>query len=448
MMHYATAIEFLLSFADLERAGGIGRAGDTFDLRRMRALLAGLGNPERGRRTAHVAGSKGKGSTATMIEAILRAHGLRTGLFTSPHLHSYCERVALDGATIEEQAFADIVAELVPQAEAMTAQGMRPTTFELLTALSFVAFRAANVDAQVIEVGLGGRLDATNVLDDKDVCVITPIGLEHTDILGPDYRSIAAEKAGIVRAGIPMVMALQPAPAADAIRSGCAAAGAPLHEVAAECAVRRTRGGERQEFRLRTPVATYALELPLAGRHQMENAVVAVRAAELLAERAGFALQPAAVRTALASVRVPGRLEALGHRPRVLFDAAHTAESAGRLAEALRDDLGVRRAVIVIGLSSDKDPEKIARALAPVAGTVIATRSSHPRAADPATVARAFVEQGCEAIIDPAPESAFDAARALAGEDGVVLVTGSFYLVAVLRAILLGHGAHDVAIRA
>ncbi len=444
-MRYAAAIEYLLSFADLERAGGIGRAGDAFDLRRMRALLARLGQPERGRRTVHVAGSKGKGSTAIMTEAILRAHGLRTGLFTSPHLHSYCERVALDGAPIGEQAFADVVAELAPHATAMEAEGMRPTTFELMTALAFVTFRAANLDAQVIEVGLGGRLDATNVLDEKDVCVIAPIGLEHTDILGDDLRTIAAEKAGIVRAGVPVVMALQPEPAAEAIRAACAGAGAPLHEVAVECAAQRTKGGEQQEFRLRTPLATYALELPLAGRHQMENAVVAVRAAELLAERAGFALDPAAVRRALAGVRIPGRLEAIGQRPRVLFDAAHTAESARRLAEALRDDLGVKRAVIVIGVSSDKDMAKLARALAPLASTVIATRSTHPRAADPSAIARAFIDEGCDAIVDPHAESALDSARGIAGEGGIVLVTGSFYLVAELRAILLGLTRVDVA---
>lgn len=446
-MLYTSAIEYLLSFADLERAGGIGRAGDAFDLRRMRALLSRLSQPERGRRTVHVAGSKGKGSTAIMTEAILRAHGLRTGLFTSPHLHSYCERVALDGAPIGEQAFADVVAELAPHATAMEAEGMRPTTFELMTALAFVAFRAANAAAQVVEVGLGGRLDATNVLDEKDVCVVAPIGLEHTDILGDDLRTIAAEKAGIARTGVPVVMALQPEPAAEAIRAACASAGAPLHEVAVECAVQRTKGGEQQEFRLRTPLAAYALDLPLAGRHQMENAVVAVRAAELLAERAGFALDPAAVRSGLAGVRIPGRLEAIGQRPRVLFDAAHTAESARRLAEALRDDLGVRQAVVVIGVSSDKDMAKLARALAPLASTVIATRSTHPRAADPSTIARAFIDEGCDAIADPHAESALDSARGIAGEGGVVVVTGSFYLVAELRAILLGLGSRDVAAR-
>src|SRR3990172_2826482 len=161
-MRYTSAIDFLLSFADLERAGGIGRAGDAFDLRRMRALLARLGDPQQGRRTVHIAGSKGKGSTAILTEAILRAHGLRTGLFTSPHLHSYCERVALDGAPIDEQAFADIVAELAPHAAALEVEGMRPTTFELMTALAFVAFRAVNVDTQVIEVGLGRRLHPPN----------------------------------------------------------------------------------------------------------------------------------------------------------------------------------------------------------------------------------------------------------------------------------------------
>ncbi len=435
---YTEALAFLLSFADLERTGGIGRAGDAFDLGRMRDLLARLQNPERGRRTVHIAGSKGKGSVATMTEAILRAQGLRTGLFTSPHLHSYCERIALDGAPISEEWFADGVARLRPLAEAMIVAGRPPTTFELLTALAFLVFRDEAVDVQVVEVGLGGRLDTTNVLDEKNVCVIMPIGLEHTDILGPDLRSIAREKAGIARAGIPVVMALQPAPAAETIREVCAAIGAPLHEVGQECAARRVRGGEEQEFRSRTPQATYTVTLPLAGAHQMENAIVAIRCVELFLERTGGALSPDTVSRALAEVRIPGRLEALAHRPRVIFDAAHTVESARRIVEALRDDLGVRTAAIVIGVSADKDMAGVARAFAPLSTVVIATRSGHPRAADPVALAAAFRAEGCEARVDEAPASAFDTACALAGESRVVLVTGSFYLVGELRALLLG----------
>ncbi len=444
-MRYPAAIEYLLSFADLERAGGIGRAGHSFDLSRMRRLLELLGHPEAGRRTVHIAGSKGKSSTAIMVDAILRAHGLRTGRYTSPDLHSKRERVAVGGVPLTEEGFAALVEGLMPVAAALEAEGQRPTTFELMTALAFVAYREAAVDVQVLEVGLGGRLDATNVLDEKDVAIITPLELEHTDILGDDLRLIAAEKAAIARPGVPVVMALQPETAADAVRAACERIGAPLHEVALECAARRGQSGEQQQFRLRTSppggaANDYDITLPLAGAHQMENAIVAIRAAELFAERAGLALSPQAVRQALAEVRLPGRVEVVGRRPRVIFDAAHTPGSMRRLVQTLREDLGVRSAVVVIGVSSDKDPAALARILAPVASIVIATSAGTPRSLDPAVLAQAFAGEGCDVQSATSAEDAFDTARAIAGEAGVVVVTGSFFLVAELRAILLGLG--------
>lgn len=439
-LRYAAAVDYLLSFADLERAGGIGRAGDSFDLARMRRLVVLLDDPDRGRRGVHIAGSKGKSSTAVMIDAILRAHGVRTGRYTSPDLHSKRERISLAGEPIAEDAFAALVQRLLPVVDVLAGEGVRPTTFELMTALAFLAFRDAAVETQIVEVGLGGRLDATNVLDEKDVVVITPLEREHTDILGDDLRAIAREKAAIARSGTPVVMALQPEPAADAVRAACAAIGAPLHEIATTCTVRRTRNAATQEFRVRTPVGDYAVKLPLVGAHQMENAVVAIRAAELWAEASGTNLVSEHVRSGLADVRLPGRVEVIGQRPRVIFDAAHTPGSAKRLAQALRDDLGVREVVLVIGVAADKDAAALAAILAPLATTVVATRSSSPRALDPAALARAFADVGAQSLTDASPERALETARGLAGDRGTVVVTGSFYLVAELRTVVLGHG--------
>ncbi|MPZ22490.1 MAG: bifunctional folylpolyglutamate synthase/dihydrofolate synthase, partial [Dehalococcoidia bacterium] len=239
-MNYEEAIGYLQSLTDMERDPAQSLAPVNFDLRRVESLLARVDSPHLGRRTVHIAGSKGKGSTATMVAAILREAGESTGLYTSPHLHRYEERIAVGGAPISAEQLAELTERVRPTVDAEAGAGGfgAPSTFEALTAMGFLAFKDAGCSVQVLEVGLGGRLDATNVdLGDK-VCILAPIGLEHTAILGDTVAAIAAEKGAIIGAGSKVVMAPQRESAAEVIRSRCHETGSRLFEVAAEVRMR------------------------------------------------------------------------------------------------------------------------------------------------------------------------------------------------------------------
>lgn len=440
-MDFDAATAWLLSFANYEATPLDRASAARLELRPLRRLLARLGDPQRGRGTAHITGSKGKGSVAAMIAAVLHAGGLHTGLYTSPHLHSIRERLRIDGEPIGPDELARLTTVLRGEVEAMADAGEgRLSTFELLTALGFLHFREQNAAWQVIEVGLGGTLDATNVLDEKQVCVFTPIGLEHTAILGDTVQQIATDKAGILRPGVRAVMGLQRESAAEVIRTACAALGAPLEEVAAVCQLARGKTGlDGQELRLRTPRADYRLRLPLVGRFQAENAATAVLALEQLAD-AGVALTPQQVAAGLAEVRWPGRVEALKRGPLVVVDGAHSPESARRLAQTVREDLPHRACFLVIGAAKDKDLAAIAAALVPLNPQVFAVAARHPRAATAAAVGQAFqaLDAGLLVQLAPSVEAGVDAARAEAGSADLVLVTGSLFVVAEARAAILG----------
>jgi dihydrofolate synthase/folylpolyglutamate synthase len=440
MSAYGEAIRYLYSFANYEFTSLDRASAATLDLRRMRELLARFGDPQRGRHSVHITGSKGKGSTAMMIAEILRRSGHRTGLYTSPHLHRETERVRVDGEPIPETDLVRLVEMLKPEVEAINAAGVhgRLTTFELRTALAFLFFREQNVDWQVIEVGLGGRLDATNVLDQKELCVFTPVSLEHTRILGDTVAQIATDKSGILRRGARAVMGLQRESAADVFRAACAALDVPLEEVAASCRMAPGRAdADSQEMRLRTPRADYRLTLPLLGRHQLENAATAVLAVENL-RGSGVDASPEVVRAALAEVKWPGRLEVIKRRPLLVLDGAHNGDSARRLAQALRAHFSFRRLLLVAGLNADKDVAAFAREFAGLDPEVTATRSRLPRAAPPDDVAAAFRAEGMPARTSPSVAQAVDDALAEAGPADLVCVTGSLYVVAEARGWVLG----------
>ncbi|HEU0073986.1 MAG TPA: folylpolyglutamate synthase/dihydrofolate synthase family protein, partial [Dehalococcoidia bacterium] len=378
-MNYVESLAYLYSLADFERSG---RFSSRPDLAPVLALLHELDDPQLGRVTVHIAGSKGKGSVAAMIEATLRAAGVRTGLFTSPHLHRFPERIQIDGQPVDREEFAAGITEVRAVAELVQEQlPDRPiVTFDALTALGFLLFRKHDVQAQVIEVGLGGLLDSTNVFETKECAVITNIGLEHRDILGDTIPEIARQKAGIIVSGCPTIMAPQRESAADVIREVAAAKGSPLTEVALACNLRRdSAGSDNQTFRLRTPKGAYQARLPLLGKHQLDNAATAVLAVEALA-KAGIEVSEDAVKQGLESVRWPGRIEVLKRRPLVIVDSAHTADSARRLRDTLLEYLRVDRATLVIGVMGDKDLEGLASAIEPAALRVIATQADHPRA--------------------------------------------------------------------
>ena len=438
-MEYIEALRLLLHRDDWERSGSAADAA-RWDLRRMRSLLARLGDPHPGRGTIHVAGSKGKGSTAAMIASVLRAAGQSTGLYTSPHLHRFTERIAIDGQPIAPDDFGRLMGELARHVEAENADGSYGTvsTFETLTALAFLHFRERDVRWQVLEVGLGGRLDATNVFEEKAVCVITPIGLEHTAVLGDTIAQIAGEKADVITSGSTVVMAPQREPAAEVVRQVCSERSATLIETAQACALNPTgRGGDGQAFTLRTPHGTYTLRLPLLGRHQLENAATAVLALEALAPH-GVEIAEASMRAGLADVRWPARIDVLRQRPLVVADGAHDRDSAQRLADTLREDMGLSNAVLVVGWSGDKDAAALAEALASLATHVVATRSRHPRAAEPRVVADAFAEGEIPVTIAEPVGAAIEAAHALAAPGGAVIVCGSLFVAAEAREHVLG----------
>ncbi|MEX1022105.1 MAG: Mur ligase family protein, partial [Dehalococcoidia bacterium] len=346
---YAAAVRGLLARGGFERTGDVQQARK-WDFQHITRWLDAHGRPD-ARRTVHVAGSKGKGSVASITAAILHAAGARTLLLTSPDLHSARERIQVDGAPIDHATFARIASSLLddPDTEAWS-------YFEMLTVMGWVAGAEAACDWQVVEVGLGGRLDTTNALASKDVAVITPIDLEHVAILGDSIPAVAREKAGIITGPCHVVVEPMRASAIDVVRERAAEVGATLHEVTQDCALKVTASSlEGQKVDIRTPVRTYRnLETALVGPYQTENLATALRAAELAWAATGDELPEAAVRDALRRFRMPGRFEVVKHRPLVILDGLHTPLAARRFAEGLRALPVPRRRIWVLGVLSDK----------------------------------------------------------------------------------------------
>ena len=423
-MSYDASIQYLLSFADFERTGHFQERPD---VKPMLSLLHRLGDPQLGRWTVHVAGSKGKGSVSAMIESILRASGQTTGLYTSPHLHDFTERIAINGQPIPRDTFARLVEDLLPAVEAEQADGNdKLVTFDLLTALGFVAFREAAAETQVIEVGLGGRVDQTNVFDAKEVAVITPLSYEHTAVLGDRIEQIAAEKAAIITPGCVAILAPQPyAEAAAVVRELAAKACVQLVDVTAEyrwsVADYSSRG---QTVQIDGPGGVIDAHLPLLGAHQAENAATAVAVAHALN------VVDDAIVCGLESVRWPGRVEVLSEEPLVIADGAHNADSARRLRETLIEYFGAKQVTFIIGAGGDKDVAGLVEELATIATRVIATRSKHPRAMEPARVAAAFACSGVN--VEEAQNVSEAIERALAANigGGLICLAGSLFVAA------------------
>ncbi len=437
-MEYLEALRLLKRRDDWERSGSAADA-ERWDLRRMHSLLARLGDPHLGRHTVHVAGSKGKGSTSKMIASILQATGTSTGLYTKPHLHRFVERIVTDGEAVSQEDFGRLVEELATHLDAEDADGSfgRVSTFEALVALAFLYFKERSVDWQVLEVGLGGRLDATNVFDEKEICVIAPISLEHTEILGDTVPQITEEKAAIITPGSTVIMAPQRESATEVVRRVCQEKSATLIEVAGSCQMSRAkRTSEGQEFTVKTERATYKLNLPLFGRHQLNNAATAVLAVEAMTEH-GIEIDEASVRQGLAAVRWPGRIEFLKQRPAIIADGAHNRDSARALAQTLRDDFGLTHVTLVVGSSGDKDIAALAEELAPLAVQMIATRSRHPRAMEPREIAGVFADRDVPIAVEEPVGSAIDAAIAQSGSTPIV-ICGSLFVAAEAREHVLG----------
>ena len=441
-MNYQEALHYLDSFTNYEQLPAQAYAAEKFDLKRVEMLLHQLGDPHLGRITVHIAGTKGKGSAAAMMASVLGMAGYRTGLLTSPHLCNFRERIRLDGSAISESVLAELVEQVKPMVEAYHVAPVfgKLTTFELVTVVALLYFQQCGATAQVLEVGLGGRLDATNVVPKPDLCFITPVSYDHMEVLGTTLTAIAREKAGIIKQGVPLVMAPQENEARAVIAARCYELDAPLVDVDRRTKwIRINQTLEGQSFEVRGLRTGFKLWTCLLGAVQMENAATVVAGFEVLREL-GMALPRGAVEEGIARVTWPGRLQVLAEAPLLLLDGAHNGASARRLREALQEDFPHRRVILVVGSLADKDIQRIASELAPVADQVITARLASPRSADPLNIAGAFARYGVPAEPAKNVADALDAARAAASPVDLICATGSLYLVGEVLAQLRPSG--------
>lgn len=421
-------------------------------LDRIRELLDRLGRPQDRMRFVHVAGTNGKGSTSAFLSSILRAAGLRTGLFTSPFIETFEERIRVDGRSISLEDLAAVTLEVKDHAEAMAADtGDHPTEFELMTAVAIEHFARSGCQIAVLEVGLGGRLDSTNVIDAPEVAVITRIGLDHTALLGNTLAAIAGEKAGIVKAGSTVVSWPQEAEAMAVIERVAADCGDALVNPDVSCLDVRPvehRVTEAGEVHVRPfSYCGESYETQLLGRYQPMNAALALEAAFALRLR-GWDISDEALRAGVAQAQWPGRFEVLpsrDDRPTFVIDGGHNAQGAQALADSLRDVFPDRKAVFVIGVLEDKDYPTMLEAVLPLGSAFVAVAPPNPRALSAAKLARAIRWTGqdllgCSACVNPYEARDFDDAVAkaceLVGSDGLVCAFGSLYSIAALRAAM------------
>jgi dihydrofolate synthase / folylpolyglutamate synthase len=427
-MNYAEALEFLDHRATYEKTGRI----DSPTLERVVALLDAMGNPQLTYPVIHVTGTNGKGSTTQMITRLLMAQGLTVGTYTSPHLERVNERITRNCEQIDDQEFADQMAAI---ADVETLVGVEPSYFETVTAAAFRWFGDVAVDVAVVEVGLLGRWDATNVVQSQ-VAIITNIGLDHTEFAGPTKTHIAIEKAGIIKPGAAVLIG-ETDPLMVAVFEGEAkSAGAPtVFRRGEEFDVLENQlavGGRVVD--LRTPTTVYPdIFVPLHGRHQGDNACVALTAVETF-----FAapLSAEAVVEGFSEVKMPGRFEVVGHQPLVIIDGAHNEAGADTCAQVFFDDFEpAGRRVLVIGCLSSRDPSAMLAALrADEFDVVITCTAPTPRALPAADLTTAAIALGCDDVLEyRSVEQACDAALAMAAEDDAILVTGSLYVVGAAR---------------
>ncbi len=459
-MNYQEAIAYLYSLSDFERTGQYTR-NPAENLPREACLLTQLGNPQQNYTCTLIAGTKGKGSTAAFIEQVLRQAGLRTGLYTQPDLHTFRERIRVNGRLISELETAALLSEIRPVVEQIQhEQQFGPfITYEVATALALLHFSRQRVQHAVLEVGLGGRLDATNVTQPL-VSVITSISYDHMQILGNTLTSIATEKAGIIKPGGLVVTSAQSPEALLAIAAVCRSQHANLVRVgpsSADPATAEVNAGhlpalsytyrlemrteQRQTFTIGGPEHTYEeLEIPLAGDHQLENATVALATLEMLRKR-GVSWDETALRAGFQATHWPARIEVIGHSPTIVVDGAHNTDSMQKLLQALRASFTGERLIIVLSATQDKDLVGIVQALASV-DIVILTRMANPRAATIEQLKSVFTEHAPRVSMYTAASSsqAMDLALDLANHNDLICATGSLYVAAEVLRWSASHG--------
>lgn len=433
---------------------GLQKHGIKLGLQNTITLLSMLGNPQNSFRSIHIAGTNGKGSTSAMIASMLQAAGERVGLFTSPHLVSFTERIKVNNVEITEAEVVELAGEVKGIISRLSAETLEPRTpdpflnptfFEFVTAVAFLCFKRKGIDTAVVETGMGGRLDATNVLVPK-VTVITRISYDHREFLGNTLQEISAEKAGIIKQGIPVVSAAQADEAMEVIRQKASELNAPLY------VYRDDFVSQAQEMDMKGITLNYRgiqefrnLYLPLCGDHQIENSALAIKAFELVMDAPGETF----VRDGLASTKWPGRLELIrggSEKHDILIDGAHNPDASEALADSLIKYFVpyYDRIILILGIMSDKDSAKIMRPLLPLASEIIFTAPDYERAALPGRLAETALSSGFHAETTASVREAIGLAmqKAEASNSGrghkksLILITGSFYTIGEAKAVL------------
>lgn len=414
------------------------RYGWVFGLERITLLLERLGNPHLGLQVVHVAGTNGKGSVCKYIGSILQRAGYSVGLYLSPHVERFSERILVNAQEIPDEELVRLIAQVRPVVEEMRRSGKPPTYFEIVTALAFVYFKSRAVDYAVVEVGLGGRFDATNVVVPL-VSVITNISLEHTDILGKDIASIASEKAGIVKEGVPVVTAAMGA-AFEVIQQIAGERQAPMVHIDPTMWSRLSKQDFTQAFVIQGSFKEYRVKTSLLGKHQGENIAVAIAAVEQLQTR-GVYISDNDIHEGIATVSHPGRMEVISREPIVLLDGAHNPDGMRMLATTLKEDFSSHKVIIVLGILKDKDVTTMLSAIVPCADDIVVTKSKNPRASDPLVLKQMIenIDRHKKVHVEESIPSALTLARRIAHPNDVICVSGSLFTVGEARQYLLSH---------
>ena len=431
---YQSTLDYLYSFVDYSLTRSLRYSPEKFDLGRMAVLAAALGSPHRQYPVVHVAGTKGKGSTSAMIASVLQTAGYKVGLYTSPHLVDYTERIQVNRQPVSHEQLVELVERLKPEVVKIE----QLTTFELTTAAAFLYFAEEKVDIAVIEVGLGGRLDATNIVDPR-VSVITSLSMDHMNVLGDTLEKIAAEKGGIIKPGRPVVVAHQKPEAAEVLKKIAKERHSPIiftDDAYFASLTQHSLAG--QEFTIRPAAKTNgnsrasSFNLPLLGAHQVQNALTAYAALKVL-HMTGIKISSASIYQGFAAVSWPGRFEILQNDPLVVIDSAHNLDSAEKLAQTIRDYLPGQSVGLVFGASEDKDVTGMLGALSPVIESIMVTQSVHPRSYDAVQLGEAAQKFGLPVAVNPQLESALEQAYANLKPDGALVITGSIFIAAGAR---------------
>jgi len=449
-MNYKEAVRWLFDLINYETTGAAPHGTDAipplarrFDLSRVQKILELLGSPHHTGLIVHIAGTKGKGTTAALLYSVLTENGYKTGLFTSPHLHSIRERISINGEKVTQKEFAHLAASVkdVVKPHNDKYPSDRITTFEALTCMAFLAFKESAVDIQIIETGLGGRLDSTNVVD-SSIVGITSISEDHMEILGPSLIEIAKEKFGIIKQSVDVVSAPQHSTIVPLLEFVCDEKEASLTLVGKNLRVAKSSGSMLgQEFRVWGDVQgrpiDHELRTNLLAEYQLENAAVAIGILEKIRDR-GYPVAYDKILLGFNNIDWPGRFEIIKEAPLVIADGAHNPYSAMRLVETIATDFPNRPVQMVVGLSKDKDASAVARELSPIAKGIVVTKSNHARSMETESIEDAFWETGVPVRTEPTVNDAIDRAINQTPKDGIVVITGSLFVVSEAREYLLG----------